>query len=151
MPARNIYRHQLDREADGALTYLLLGDLRELLSERPAGPRSRAALLAILEALLDEIPNLASPDVAGDEYLDRVLTECPNWTPQVDALRAAKIADSERLAELRDAIQSRRPIAALADRLMGELREWMTAFCTHRRQERRLVQMAANTDVGGEA
>jgi hypothetical protein len=151
MPARNLYRHQLDREADGALTYLLLGDLRELLSERPAGPRTRAALLAILEALLDEIPNLAGPDAAGDAYLDGVLADCPNWTPQVDALRAAKIADTERLSELRDAVQSRRPFVALADGLVDELGEWMAAFGTHRRQERRLVQMAANTDVGGEA
>lgn len=151
MLSRNTYRHQLDRDADGALTYLLLGDLRELLHERSAGPGRRAALLVILDALLDEIPNLSGSDATGDEYLDGVLFECPHWSPQVDALRSAKIADYAQLAELRDAIQAHRSFAAMAAALEDELAEWMASFCTHRRQERRLVQTAANTDVGGEA
>jgi hypothetical protein len=148
---QNTYRHQLERDADGTLTYLLLGDLRELLTERSAGPGTCTALLVILDALLEEIPRLTSLDAVGDEYLDQVLAECPHWTPQVDALRSAKIADYRQLAELRNVVAAQRSFAGLAEALLTDLVRWLSAFRTHRRRERRLVQMAVNIDVGGEA
>lgn len=143
------FRDHADHEAATLFTYLLLGDLRELLDE-PATVETRHALRVFLDVLLDELPDRSRLKRNG-EFLGEVLDEFPNWSGQVESLRCGEAADYSRLAELRETLRGNVSYAALADEIACDLREWMDSVSVHRGQERRLVQMAANREVGGEA
>jgi hypothetical protein len=149
MGANTILRERGARQAAPLFTYLLLGDLRELLLE-PESDHTRRALLVFLDFLLDELPDRSRPE-QGAEFLGEVLDEFPNWAGQVEALRCGEAADYARLAELRDALRWNGPSAALAGEIARDLAAWLESVAAHAREEQSLVQMAVNRDVGGEA
>jgi hypothetical protein len=135
-----------DREPPIILEYILLGDLRELLTEPPTA-HTRHALLVVLDALLDAISLRLR---AGEDYLTEVLDERPNWSRQVEALRRGHAADQARLAELRDHIHRGVSFAAVAEQIARDLAAWMESLAANRHDENRLEQMAVNRDHGGE-
>jgi hypothetical protein len=132
------------------LMYLLLGDLGELLRERPRTEVHRAALLATLDRLIDILSDVPIAESLDDEFSD-LLSGCPYLSENVELLALARRQDSLRLATVRNSIKSDRYTARTAERIVQELTAWMGSYCQHRAQERRLIQMAANRDVGGEA
>lgn len=130
-----------------ALEYILLGDLRELLDE-PLDDQNKRWLLAVLETLLDTIPQeMALLEDGG--YLDSVTDEFPNWSPLVVQLQREHASLTEDLSRLRDRIAWGESIAELTDELHCDLRRWMTCLAAHQRHARRIVQTAFNLDVGG--
>ena len=60
------------------LEYLLIGDLRDLLEETP-DDETRRWLLAVLEELLDLLPNEFEYEDQGG-YLADVCEQNPNWS-----------------------------------------------------------------------
>jgi hypothetical protein len=130
--------------------YLLLGDLRELLQERPRTEIHRAALLATLDRLIDVLSDVPIAESLDDEFGD-LLSDCPHLSKNVESLSLARRRDSLRLATVRNSMTSARYTVRTAERIVEELTEWMGSYCKHRAQERRLIQMAANREIGGEA
>ncbi len=131
------------------LIYLLLGDLRELLQERRRIEVHRVALLATLDKLIDVLSTVPIGDGFDDEFND-LLADCPYLSENVELLLLARRRDSMRLAVVRNSITSARYSTRTAERIAEELTAWMGSYCTHRSQERRLIQLAANREVGGE-
>lgn len=133
--------------AYATLEYILLGDLQELLGE-PLDEQNRTWLRAILHALLETLPREFSLQEAGG-YLTEVLDRHPNWATQIETLREQRSRLYARLEELHDQVVQRGSLARTARELRRELREWIAGFQAHHRHERRLLQNAFNTDVGG--
>ena len=131
------------------LMYLLLGDLRELLQERPRSEVHCVALLATLDRLIDVVSDVPLAESLEDEFTD-VLSHCPHLSEHVELLALAERRDSLRLATVRHSMTSDRYTARTAECIVRELTEWMGSYCQHRAQERRLIQMAANREIGGE-
>ena len=126
--------------------YILIGDLRDLLEE-PDGFETRMWLLAVLDALVETLPReLALKSESG--YLSNVLDEFPNWETHVQCLQREHVRLYCRLVELRDRIQHHRAMHNLLDQVRADLETWTEAFVQRHRDERRLVQTAANLDVG---
>ena len=126
--------------------YILLGDLRDLL-EDPPSDENRKWLLAILDALVDTLPKEFALK-SRDGYLNEVLLEFPNWDREVDRLEVQYVRLYKRLRQLRDRVVMRRALEFIAERLRGDLREWMESFTSLHHEERELVMEAANLEVG---
>lgn len=133
-------------EEYATLEFILLGDLRDLL-EDDFDERTRAWLTAVINALFETVPReFELQEQQG--YLTHVLEEFPNWTPQVDQLRAERKEIHNRLLELRTLLLANKPFDEIAETLRVELRDWMNSLMAHHRHERRIVQTAFNLDVG---
>lgn len=131
------------------LEYILLGDLRDLLEEKPADDETANWLEAVLDALLDTLPEeFALKSDHG--YLQEVLDRFPNWDSQVSRLECGYSQLVQRLEELRDRIRKGSDFQSIATDVSDDLREWMNTFVKHHQQERELVSMAASYDVGGD-
>lgn len=128
------------------LEYILLGDLRDLLEERP-DEQNRRWLDAVLHALLETLPREFALRQQGG-YLAEVLDRYPNWGGQIDGLQEEKRHLYEKLQQLHSRIRHRASYRRVARELRGELRAWMTSLIAHHRHERRLIQSAFNTEVG---
>jgi hypothetical protein len=128
------------------LEYILLGDLRDLLDE-PETPETVRWLEAVLDALLDTIPEEFALK-SGDGYLNEVLEDYPNWHSSVEKLENEYYALFRRLRQLREKIRNEEDYSSIADEVARELRQWMHAFRAHHQAEQRLVSLAANLEVG---
>jgi len=128
------------------LEYLLLGDLRDLLEERP-DPENRRWLVAVLDVLLDMLPR--EFDLAREDgYLEFVRDQHPNWERQVERLEREHGRMYDRLRQLHERIAANEWMGPVASELRKDLGEWMDALMSHHRSERRLLQAAANLDIG---
>lgn len=130
------------------LGYILMGDLRDLL-EDPSAPETVHWLEAILDALLNTIPEEFALK-SDDGYLREVLEDFPNWQSKVERLEDEYYALIRRLNQLRVQLNENADVAPLAPQLSRELQEWMDAYRAHHQEEQRLVLLAANLEVGGE-
>lgn len=129
------------------LEYILLGDLRDLLEE-PADEETAHWLEAVLDALLDTLPEeFALKSDHG--YLQEVLDRFPNWDTKVAELEAGYAQLFQRLEQLRDRLCYGGDFQRIAATVSADLRDWMTSFIKHHQQERELVSMAVSYDVGG--
>lgn len=127
--------------------YLLLGDLRDLLEETP-DETNRRWLLAVLDVLVDMMPQERKLHDRSGGYLCEVLDEFPNWTREVMRLHLRKLHLDYSLRQLRNRLRSEKSWVAVADQVTCELRDWMTTFCRLHQEESRLMMDAMLLDVG---
>lgn len=133
-------------ERYSTLEYILLGDLRDVLEE-PADAENRKWLLAILDTLLETLPHEFDLQ-EEDGYMSDVLDRHPNWANQVEQLHHNHERLFQKLQELRGRIELNSWIAPIANEVRRDLRDWVLTIVAHRRRETRLVQTAANLEVG---
>ncbi|MBI3861389.1 MAG: hypothetical protein HY290_05795 [Planctomycetia bacterium] len=129
-----------------SLEYILLGDLRDVLEERP-DRESRRWLIAVLDALLETLPREFDLEDA-DGYMSEVLERYPSWSTQVDRLHSEHDQLFAKLKELRGRVECDTWIAPIANEVRRDIREWTLKLIAHRRGETRLVQTAMNLEVG---
>lgn len=134
-------------EEYATLEYILLGDLRDLLEEKPDEVTCRW-LRAVIDALLETLPREMELQEQNGGYMAEVLAEYPNWYEQVDQLQREKQRIFVKLRHLRARIAEQISFDAIAGEIRSDLREWMAALVAHQRHERRIVQSAFNLDVG---
>lgn len=130
------------------LEYLLIGDLRDLLEE-PADNETRRWLLAVLEELLDLLPNEFEFEDQGG-YLADVCEQNPNWSNVVERLHREHEGLYFSLLELRNRISNEQSFNFIADEVKPKLSNWIDAAQRHRESEQRLVVAAYDTTFGGE-
>ena len=137
-----------DRRLDqySSLEYILLGDLRDILEE-PADQESRKWLIAVLDALLETLPHEFDLE-DEDGYMSEVLEQHPNWAGQVERLHRDHEVLFAKLKELRGRVERDDWIAPIANEVRRDLRDWMLNLIAHNRRESRMVQIAANLEVG---
>jgi hypothetical protein len=129
-----------------SLEYILLGDLRDLLEERPDA-ETRKWLLAVLDALIDTLPREFDLE-DEDGYMSEVLERHPNWSNQVARLHREHEQLYMKLKELRGRIACDHWIAPIANEVRRDLREWLLSLTAHHRSETRLIQNSVNLEVG---
>jgi len=127
--------------------YLLLGDLREVLS-LPPGPHTRPELVALLTRLFELLPQQFAMKEQGG-YLSEVTERFPNWQDQVDALRIEHAFLYEDLRSLRNDVDDPMRFRAAKESTMARIAEWMDRFRNHELEERRLAQLGMNLEIGG--
>ena len=131
------------------LEYLLLGDLRQLLDD-PLTEQTRRSMLVVLDRLLLNLPRRLV--LACEEgYMSEVLERRPNWHRQIEALHNANLDCISAIDNLRNRIVRELPFAESAGQLQHNLRRWMRSLASIRGHERRLLQEAFTSDIGGEA
>ena len=130
------------------LEYLLLGDLRDLLEE-PPDAETRRWLLAVLEELLNLLPNEFEFEDQGG-YLAEVREQFPNWSNEVERLHGQHNLLYFKLLELHDRIAQELAFEYIADEVKVELRRWIEAAQAHRDSENRLVVTVYDLTLGGE-
>jgi hypothetical protein len=130
------------------LEYILIGDLRDLLEE-PPNSETRQWMAAVLDALLDTIPEEFSLK-SDDGYLREVLDEFPNWADRVTRLEEEYFSLYRRLYQLRRRLQREGDYIDVAYEISTELKDWMEAFRSYIQSEQHLVLLAANLEVGGD-
>lgn len=131
------------------LEYLLIGDIRILLTER-FDWRSRSTLLLLLDRLISNLPKVLDL-AAKEEYLCTVLERRPNLSKQVDDLYHANLECLSVLKVVRDRLESDKCIHSISEELETLLKNWIRTFATLRHQERRILQEAYVVDLGGES
>jgi len=123
-----------------------MGDLRDLLSEPPT-VATRQQLVTILDGMFEMLPfRIAAKEKGG--YLTEVTKKFPGWADQVNALGAEHGILYEELRELRREAHEESNFLSRAQPIFASLGEWMERFGRHEREERRLVQMATNLELG---
>jgi hypothetical protein len=128
------------------LEYILLGDLHDVLEERP-DHESRRWLVAVLDALLETLPREFDLEDT-DGYMSEVLERYPSWSSQVDRLHRDHDLLFVKLKELRGRVECDSWIAPIANEVCRDIRDWTFKLIAHRRSETRLVQTAMNLEVG---
>lgn len=129
-----------------ALEYILLGDLRDLLDD-VHDEQNRYWLIAVLDALLDTLPREFGLK-EEDGYLSDVVESCPNWSGEVDRLKAEHDILFRKLRQLRNRVDTRLPLDSIAGEVRNDLRDWIERLVAHNRQENQLQQMAVNLEMG---
>lgn len=121
--------------------YLLLGDLRDLLSETQ-DETNRKWLLAVLDVLVELMPRerLLHDEQGG--YMSAVLNEFPSWSQQVLRLHLRKLQLDYLLRDARNRIRNNESWVAIADQLSSELQDWMNRFVSVHRAEASLLMFA---------
>lgn len=130
------------------LEYLLIGDLRDLLEE-PSDNEARRWILAVLEELLDLLPNEFEYEDQGG-YLADVCEQNPNWSNMVDRLHREHESLYFSLLELRNQIADEKSFDFIADEVKPKLSQWIDAAQRHRESEQRLLVASFDTAFGGE-
>lgn len=131
------------------LEYLFIGDLRDLLDE-PPDAETRRWLLAVLDELLDLLPNeFEFEDQEG--YMSDVCDQFPNWSHEVDRLHNQHEDLYFKLLELRNRITLEQAFEYIASEMKSELQHWIERAQRHRDHEQRLVAAAYDLTLGGEA
>lgn len=130
------------------LEYLLIGDLRDLLEE-PADNETRRWVLAVLEELLDLLPNEFEYEDQGG-YLAEVCEQNPNWSNRVDRLHREHESLYFSLLELRNRISDEKSFDFIADEVKPKLSLWIEAAQRHRESEQQLLVASYDTTFGGE-
>lgn len=133
-------------EEYAALEHILLGDLRDVLEEAP-DEETRTWLCVILDALLAIVPRAFALKEEGG-YLREVVATFPDWHDQVVRLQKDHGVLCTRLEQLRAQLAAGAAYATLVEELRHGLRDWMERLVEHQRCERRLVQTAANLEIG---
>ena len=110
------------------LTYLLLGDLREFMAERPRTEILCVAMLTTLDRLIDVISNVTIKHSCDDEF-SGALSECPQLSPKMELLWVAQRRDAARLTKLRNSGACGGRAATDAKRVIDELADWMRSYC----------------------
>lgn len=128
------------------LEYLLLGDLRELLEEAPAGDNQHW-LFAVLDTLLETLPREFSLEEA-DGYLSEVLREYPCWYRKVAHLQEQHHSLYAELRKLREELAHSRRLGSAARRVRAALQDWTKRLKEHHRREQELVLTAVTLEVG---
>lgn len=131
------------------LEYLLMGDIRALLSEK-FDSRTRSSLLVLLNRLILNLP-VALELSSQDGYLRNVLERHPNWSRKINALYQANLDCVSTLVPVRDCLAKNGSITAISKDLEDRLRNWIGSFAVLRRQESTMLQEAFTVDHGGEA
>jgi biopolymer transport protein ExbB/TolQ len=115
--------------------------------EEPANSYTRGWLVAVLDALLETLPQqMAIKEASG--YLNEVLDEYPSWYRHVEELQNEERLLFLSLQALRDRLETSQSYAHAADRVRSSLRQWMTRLTAHHRHENRILQTAMNLEVG---
>ena len=130
------------------LEYLLIGDLRDLWEE-PADAETRRWLLAILDELLDLLPNEFEYE-DQDGYLADVSELFPNWAPRIHRLHIQHDGLYFTLLELRNRIGQQESFEYIAEEVKPELSRWIETAQQLRSDERHLVVSAYDLTLGGE-
>lgn len=128
-----------------ALEHLLLGDLRELLTQKPT-PQTKKYLGCVLDMLLRLLPSQFAMEEQGG-YLREVTEEFPTWYEKVEALRDEHGGLYEELFALRCELNNGESQSS-AERLQRRLADWMDHLAHHEEAERSIVQMASTLDIG---
>jgi hypothetical protein len=119
------------------IEHILLGDLRQLLSE-PLTEQSRLWIQKLLDMLLDLLPGQFAAEEA-DGYLKDVLAEHPQWSHRVDSLRQQHDDLYQSLSGLRADLSDEQAVQQRASQVRRELRAWMERFQNHQEAEMRLL------------
>jgi len=120
------------------IEHILLGDLRQLLSE-PLTEQSRVWTQKLLDLLLDLLPGQFAAEEA-DGYLQDVIDEHPSWSPRVDSLRRQHDELYQSLSGLRADLSDEQSVRQRAAQVRRELRAWMDRFQNHQDAEMRLLR-----------
>lgn len=120
------------------IEHILLGDLRQLLSE-PLTEQSRVWIQKLLDMLLDLLPGQFAAEEA-DGYLQDILDEHPAWSPQVDSLRQQHDDLYQSLSGLRADLSDEQSVRRRAAQVRRELRAWMDRFQSHQDAEMHLLR-----------
>ncbi|GAB5442958.1 MAG: hypothetical protein Fues2KO_33070 [Fuerstiella sp.] len=127
--------------------YLLLGDLRDLLEEKP-DETNRRWLLEVLNVLVELMPEERRLHEDGGGYMAEVLDEFPSWNRQVMRLHLKKLHLDYALRELRNRIRDEKSWVAAGDQLAVELSDWIRLFQELHRAESSLMMDAMLLDIG---
>jgi hypothetical protein len=119
------------------IEHILLGDLRQLLSE-PLTEQSRVWIRKLLDMLLDLLPGQFAAEEA-DGYLQDVLDEHPQWRRRVDSLRQQHDDLYQSLSGLRADLIDEQSVRQRASQVRRELRAWMDRFQSHQEAEMGLL------------
>lgn len=119
------------------IEHILLGDLRQLLSE-PLTEQSRLWIQKLLDMLLDLLPGQFAAEEA-DGYLQDVLDVHPHWTQRVNTLRRQHDDLYQSLAGLRADLSDEQSVRRRASQVRRELSAWMDRFQSHQDAEMRLL------------
>jgi hypothetical protein len=131
------------------LEYLLMGDIRILLSEK-FDSQTRSSLLVLLNRLILNLPDVLELS-SKDGYLGIVLERRPNWSRKINALYQANLDCVSTLVPVRDCLEENGSITAISNELEVRLRNWIESFAVLRRQESTMLQEAFTVELGGEA
>lgn len=126
----------------------LAEELHQLMEGDPT-ENTRVRMLSVVNELFALLPVQFDAKTC-DDYLRDVIHEFPNWDPQVQALWIEQAFLYEDLRELRNHLEEADDTPEDAARLIPEIREWLTRLENHDREERRLRQLAANFEPGGQ-
>lgn len=131
-----------------AFEYILLGDLRDLLEEQ-FDEETRKWMIAVLDALLETMPEKLRLQEQDGGYMADVLETQPNWDSLVNQLKAEYDELFVTLKVLRDEIEFSDSNSRTANEARLRLRDWMLTQQAHHHHETRLVQIALTFEVGG--
>jgi len=135
-------------ETCSAMTWLLVGDLREMLQDH-LDPDALRWLTPVLDALIESLCEQC--DLQRDDGLyGDVLEPFPQWYPAVERVRSEQKSLCRSLRMLRHRIDAQLPYTRLAAELESELAAWVQHLIENRRSERELMQRALYTEIGGE-
>jgi len=119
------------------IEHILLGDLRQLLSE-PVTEQSQVWISKLLDMLLDLLPGQFAAEEA-DGYLQEVLDEHPQWSRHIAALRQQHDDLYQSLSGLRADLSDEQSVRRRTSQVRRELRGWMDRFQSHQDAEMRLL------------
>lgn len=141
--------HETKQTQDNwTLTWLLVGDLREMLQDHLDDEALRW-LRPVLDALIGTMRRQCELEQTR-EYFGDVLDSFPHLSAQVDAICNEQTGLCVKLAELRTGIDQEVPLTKLVASLEVELSEWVRLMTLHARRERELLQNVWYTELGGE-
>jgi hypothetical protein len=126
----------------------LVEELRQLTEDEPT-ETTQAQLRAAVNELFSLLP-VQFEFKSCDDYLGDVTDEYPNWDTQVRTLRVEQALLYEDLREIRDRLEEGDSAPSTSITLMPLIKDWVCRLQTHETEERRLSQIAANLDVGGQ-
>ncbi len=122
------------------LEYLLIGDIRILLSEK-FDSQTRSSLLVLLNRLIINLPDVLELS-SKDGYLGIVLERRPNWSRKIHALYQANLDCVSTLVPVRDCLEKNGSLAAISKELELRLKEWIKSFTAMRCREGTMLQEA---------
>lgn len=120
------------------IEYILLGDLRQLLTE-PMTEQSRQWIHRLLDMLLDLLPSQFAAEEA-DGYLQDVLDEHPEWERRVHDLRQQHDDLYQSLSGLRADLSDEQMVDRRAAQVRRELAAWIDRFQRHQDAECQMLR-----------
>ena len=133
------------------LTWLLVGDVREMLQDRLDAEAIRwikPLLDALIQTMCEQCQIEKSPG-----YFEDVLESFPNWSNEIDAVLGEHAELCHALENLRYSLVELQPqhsVHMYAKLLEVELQQWVEAMMEHARRDRELLQNVWYTEIGGE-